>query len=122
MLKSSARAHEPTIGQDQGQKERLIHFLMQLRTQGKTTIIVTHDVEFVAEGKPRIVLMADGRVVADGPIKEIMTNEEALRMASVSPPEITKLFSRLSGYGFPTGVLDVDEATEILSQLKGEAQ
>jgi energy-coupling factor transport system ATP-binding protein len=112
---------EPTIGQDHGQKERLMHFLMQLRTQGKTTIIVTHDVEFVAECKPRIVLMADGRVVADGSIKEIMTNEEALRTASVSPPEITKLFSRLSGHGFPTGVLDVDEAAEILSQLKGEA-
>jgi len=112
---------EPTIGQDHGQKERLMHFLMQLRTQGKTTIIVTHDVEFVAECKPRIVLMADGRVVADGPIKEIMTNEEALRTASVSPPEITKLFSRLSGYGFPTGVLDVDEAAEILSRLTGEA-
>jgi len=49
---------EPTIGQDYGQKERLRHFMAQLRTQGKTVVIVTHDVEFVAESQPNIVLMA----------------------------------------------------------------
>ncbi|HUS78258.1 MAG TPA: energy-coupling factor transporter ATPase [Patescibacteria group bacterium] len=108
---------EPTIGQDHAQKERLIHFLMQLRTQGKTTIIVTHDVEFVAECKPRVVLMADGRIIADGPIKEIMTNVEALSKASVSPPEITKVFSKLSRYGCPSDVLDVDEAAYIIHRI-----
>ena len=108
---------EPTIGQDHAQKERLIHFLVQLRTQGKTTIIVTHDVEFVAECKPRVVLMADGRVIADGPVKEIMTNVEALSKASVSPPEITKVFSKLSSYGCPSDVLDVDEAAYIIHRM-----
>ena len=109
---------EPTIGQDYAQKEKLRHFLMQLRTQGKTTVIVTHDVEFVADCKPRVVLMAGGRIVADGPIKEIMTDDEALKLASVSPPEITKVFSRLSSYGLPRDVLDVDEAAELLVRLR----
>jgi len=105
---------EPTIGQDYAQKERLIHFLMQLRTQGKTTIIVTHDVEFVAECKPRIVLMAQGKIIADGPIKEIITNEDALKKASVAPPEITKIFSLLKDRGFPRDILEVDEAINVL--------
>lgn len=105
---------EPTIGQDYAQKERLIHFLMQLRTQGKTTIIVTHDVEFVAECKPRIVLMAKGKIIADGPIKEIITNEDALKKASVAPPEITKIFSLLKDRGFPRDILEVDEAIKLL--------
>ena len=105
---------EPTIGQDYAQKERLIHFLMQLRTQGKTTIIVTHDVEFVAECKPRIVLMAKGKIIADGPIKKIITNEDALKKASVAPPEITKIFSLLKDRGFPRDILEVDEAIKVL--------
>lgn len=112
---------EPTIGQDYAQKERLRHFLMQLRTQGKTTVIVTHDVEFVADCEPRIVLMADGKIVADGPIRKIVTDEASMRRASVSPPEITKVFSRLSGYGLPLDVLDVDEAAEMLSGLRGKS-
>jgi len=109
---------EPTIGQDYAQKELLRHFLMQLRTQGKTTIIVTHDVEFVAECKPRIVLMADGGITADGSTKEIMTDAEAMERASVSPPEITKIFSRLSHHGLPGDVLGVDEAVDLLMRLK----
>jgi cobalt transport protein ATP-binding subunit len=112
---------EPTIGQDYGQKERLRHFLMQLRTQGKTVIIVTHDVEFVAESQPRIILMAGGRVVTEGTTKEIMTNLEALELCSVAQPEITRLFSKLCEHGFPEDVVDVDEAYEILYKILLEA-
>jgi len=105
---------EPTIGQDYAQKERLRHFLIQLRTQGKTTIIVSHDVEFVADCRPRIVLMAEGQVVADGPTERIMTDAAALKRASVAPPEMIRVFSRLSDYGLPTDVIDVEEAADLL--------
>ncbi|MFH0849355.1 MAG: ATP-binding cassette domain-containing protein, partial [Candidatus Bathyarchaeota archaeon] len=112
---------EPTVGQDYGQKERLRHFLVQLRTQGKTVIIVTHDVEFVAESQPRIVLMAQGRVIGEGPAKEIMTCPEKLSQCSVAQPEITRLFNRLSSHGLPYDVLDVDEAYDILVRYLKEA-
>ena len=94
---------------------------MQLRTQGKTVIIVTHDVEFVAESQPRIILMAGGRVVTEGTTKEIMTNPEALELCSVAQPEITRLFSKLCEHGFPEDVVDVDEAYEILYKILLEA-
>ena len=112
---------EPTVGQDYGQKEKLRHFLVQLRTQGKTVIIVTHDVEFVAESQPRIVLMAQGRVIGEGTAKEIMTCPEKLSQCSVAQPEITRLFSRLSSHGLPADVLDVDEAYDILTRYLKEA-
>jgi cobalt transport protein ATP-binding subunit len=111
---------EPTVGQDYGQKERLMHFLLQLRTQGKTVVIVTHDVEFVAESHPRIVLMAQGNIIADGPAKKIMTDVKDLETCSVAPPEVTKLFSKLSNYGFPGDVLSVDEALDLITRkMKG---
>ena len=107
---------EPTVGQDYGQKERLKHFLLQLRTQGKTVVIVTHDVEFVAESQPRIVLMAQGKIVADGPAKKIMTDAKDLDICSVAPPEVTKLFAKLVNYGFPGDVLGVDEALDLITR------
>jgi len=112
---------EPTIGQDYGQKERLRHFLTHLRSQGKTVVIVTHDVEFVADSQPRIVLMAGGRVVEDGTSKEIMTHLKALSSCSVAPPEITRLFCMLSDHGLPRDVLDVNEAFDILIRNIGGA-
>jgi len=113
---------EPTVGQDYGQKERLKHFLMQLRTQSKTVVIVTHDIEFVAESQPRIVLMSQGKVIADGPTKRIMTDSKSLEVSSVAPPEVTKLFTKLTPYGFPADVFDVDEAIELLTKNMKEGK
>ncbi len=113
---------EPTIGQDYGQKERLRHFLTQLRTQGKTVVIVTHDVEFVAESQPHIVLMAQGNIVAEGSTKSIMTQTKLLAQCSVSQPEITRLFNDLEPYGLPKDVVDVDEAYQLLKRKIEEAE
>ncbi len=105
---------EPTIGQDHQQKENLRQFIMQLQTQGKTIVIVTHDVEFVAECNPRVVLMRDGKIVADGNGKEILTNQEALEQSSIVLPQIAQIFSQLSEYGLPKDVIDLFEAKQLL--------
>ena len=105
---------EPTIGQDYQQKERLGQFIRQLNRQGKTVIIVTHDIEFVAECKPRIVLMAGGKILGEGEAEEILTNPELVAEVSVVLPEIAQIFKRLKEHGFPTKVIDVYEAAEII--------
>ena len=105
---------EPTIGQDHEQKEILRQFIVQLQTQGKTIVIVTHDVEFVAECNPRVVLMKEGRIVADGEGKEILTNLDALAQSSIVLPQVAQIFTQLSALGFPKNVIDIYEAKDLL--------
>ena len=107
---------EPTIGQDFRQKERLRQFILQLNAQGKTIIIVTHDVEFVADciPSPRVILMAGGRIVADGRAERILTDLKFVREASIIPPQISQVFMALSDLGFPRDVINVYEARKIL--------
>jgi energy-coupling factor transport system ATP-binding protein len=105
---------EPTIGQDYEQKEKLRQFIVQLNAQGKTVIVVTHDVEFVADCGPRIVLMAEGKIVADGDAKKILTNKELAFKASIVPPQITQIFLGLADFGLPMDVINVHEAGRIL--------
>jgi energy-coupling factor transport system ATP-binding protein len=110
---------EPTIGQDYAQKERMRDFLTQLRARGKTLIIVTHDVEFVAECKPRVILMAKGQITADGPAEKVLTELESLKQASVNPPEIAKVFLRLSEFNLPKNVINVEDAYSLLTSRLG---
>ena len=105
---------EPTIGQDYQQKEKLRQFILQMKTQQKTVVVVTHDVEFVAECNPRVVLMREGKVVADGQAKEVLTNQELLAYASIVLPQVTQIFLKLSDFGLKKDVIDVYEAREIL--------
>jgi energy-coupling factor transport system ATP-binding protein len=111
---------EPTIGQDHKQKEKLLQFILQLNAQKKTVVIVTHDVEFVAECNPRVILMSNGKVLAGGVAKEILTNEELVVQASIIPPQITQVFLKLADLELPTDVIDVHEAAKVLlKHLRG---
>jgi len=105
---------EPTIGQDHRQKENLRQFILQLNEQGKTVVIVTHDVEFVAECNPRVVLMKEGRIIADGEAKRILTDTTLALEASIVPPQIAQIFQGLTFLGFPSDVIDVSEAKKLL--------
>jgi energy-coupling factor transport system ATP-binding protein len=109
---------EPTIGQDHEQKEKLTQFIMQMQSQGKTVVIVTHDVEFVAECNPRVVLMKEGKIVAEGPGKDILTNPQILAESSIVLPQIAQVFTKLSPLGFPKNVIDIYEAEKIILKAK----
>jgi energy-coupling factor transport system ATP-binding protein len=111
---------EPTIGQDYQQKEKLRQFILQMKAQRKTIIIVTHDVEFVAECNPRVLLMQEGKIVADGEAGKILTDTKVLAQASVVPPQIAQIFLQLSDLGLPQNVIDVYEAREILFKFLRE--
>jgi energy-coupling factor transport system ATP-binding protein len=112
---------EPTIGQDYQQKEKLRQFIMQMKTQGKAVIIVTHDVEFVAECSPRVLLMREGKIIADGEATKILTDPEILSAASIVPPQIAQIFLELSPQlpelRLPSNIIDVYEAREILHKI-----
>jgi energy-coupling factor transport system ATP-binding protein len=112
---------EPTIGQDYQQKEKLRQFILQMKTQGKTVIMVTHDVEFVAECNPRVLLMREGKIVDDGEASRILTNPETLAAASIVPPQIAQIFLELSAQlpelELPKDIIDVYKAKEIILKM-----
>ncbi len=109
---------EPTIGQDYQQKERLRNFILQLYSQGKAVVIITHDVEFVAESSPEVVLLSKGRLVARGPADEILSNDALVERASLVKPQMARLFSQL-GNGLPRDVVDVHRAKMLLEDRLG---
>lgn len=111
---------EPTIGQDHQQKENLRQFILQMQTQGKTVITVTHDVEFVAECNPRVVLMREGKILADGEGKNILTDAAVLEQSSIVLPQIAEVFRRLNSPKMPKNVIDLYEAkTLLLKEIQG---
>lgn len=57
-------ADEPTGNLDSATGEEMLRLLDELRDEGKTVIVVTHDTE-VAQRSMRIVRMRDGRIESD---------------------------------------------------------
>ncbi|MFF4926293.1 ABC transporter ATP-binding protein [Kitasatospora sp. NPDC001261] len=63
---------EPTRGLDYQAKEALTGIVDALAAEGRTVVVSTHDVEFVASAADRVVVMAEGEIVADGPTAEVI--------------------------------------------------
>ena len=69
---------EPTRGLDYAAKKVLISILRDLaHGEGKSVIVSTHDVEFVAELADRVIFIAEGELIADGNAHEILTSSPA---------------------------------------------
>lgn len=77
---------EPTRGLDYDQKAALVSFLQAQKRRGKTVVMVTHDVELVAQCAERVVLLADGDIAVDGPVRAVMTGSQ------VFASQVNKLF------------------------------
>ncbi len=110
---------EPTIGQDSLQKEKMLHMVKLLNTQGHTILLASHDVEFVAELKPRIILVSSGKITADGPCEEILSDLELLKRCSIVPPQLVLVMDRLRDLRLPRKILDVPEAVKAISEVIG---
>ncbi|MBD0675836.1 ABC transporter ATP-binding protein [Streptomyces sp. CBMA156] len=63
---------EPTRGLDYQAKEALTGIVDALAAEGRTVVVSTHDVEFVASAADRVVVMAEGEIVADGSTAEVI--------------------------------------------------
>jgi len=113
---------EPTIGQDYEQKERLRQLIIQLNSQGRTVIMVTHDVEFVADCEPRVILMSKGKVIADGPALEILTDIKITNSASVLVPQIPSLMALLKDMGTTHKILNYHDAKDDLLEIARRGQ
>lgn len=110
---------EPTVGQDSVQKEKLKEMVKQMVLQGRTVIISTHDVEFVAELRPRVILMSKGRIVADGRAEDILTDAGLLEGCSLLMPQVAATMSRLRDLGFDAKVISVEDAVKsIVERLR----
>ena len=58
---------EPTFGQDRARASELLALLQELRAEGTTILIVTHDLQLVAEHADRTPsILTNGRVHAAG--------------------------------------------------------
>ena len=86
---------EPTKGLDAEYKERLRTLLHALRAEGRTVVLVTHDVEFAAAVADRCALFFDGEVIADGAPNEFFSGNHFYTTAA----------SRIARAVFPNAVL-----------------
>ncbi|KTD88320.1 ABC transporter ATP-binding protein [Paenibacillus etheri] len=81
---------EPTAAQDYRHYNEMMEFLLTLREQGMTVIMITHDMHLMLEYADRAVVLSDGVKLADDSPERVLTNIEVVRNANLKE---TSLFT-----------------------------
>jgi energy-coupling factor transport system ATP-binding protein len=87
---------EPTFGQDRARADELLALLRELNDDGTTIIVVTHDMQLVADHADRAIVLADGRVLADTATADLFGDPDLLDRAGLRPPPLRQAFDALA--------------------------
>lgn len=105
---------EPTTGQDARGVQRVEAIVRDLATAGTTTVVISHDMRFVAETARRVVVLLAGRVVADAAPEVVFAEDgwPVLRSTYLEPPLAARLGASLGLGSTPTDRSLLDRARE----------
>jgi len=70
---------EPFAGVNPFLRDEIITLVRQLHAQGRTFVIVDHDIQALQRLVLRLAVMSRGEKIADGPVAEVRENQEVLR-------------------------------------------
>lgn len=108
---------EPTTGQDYREGVEIMELVMDLNKQGKTIVMVTHDMELVAMYARRVIILKDGSVSEDGPARKVLANTEKLSEAKLDSPQIYQLAAKFSKQNIFKEKINAEEMFEEILKL-----
>ncbi|MNF77970.1 Energy-coupling factor transporter ATP-binding protein EcfA3 [compost metagenome] len=85
---------EPTAGQDFRHYNEMMEFLLTLTRQGKSIVVITHDMHLMLEYAGRAVVLSDGEVIADGEPADVLTDARLVEAASLKETSVYELALR----------------------------
>ncbi|MEW5859938.1 MAG: ATP-binding cassette domain-containing protein [Cyanobacteriota bacterium] len=106
---------EPIIGLGASARRKIRQTIRQFSQEGKAVLLVSNDVDFVAEVADTVTILDRGRVLMQGSLREVFAedNWERLGELHIYPPRTTQLAQR-----FGTNALSCDELVSTLSSRR----
>lgn len=99
---------EPTVGLDAPGLDETFEWLAELQAEGRTILLVTHNMGVVAERADRVVVLNQGQIIADGTPVEVFQQADVLALASLRPPPLAALAQALRPYGLRGDTVTLD--------------
>ena len=112
---------EPIAGLDPLGRESLMDLVKNLNDCGMTILMISHNMDGLAEYASRILVMNQGELMMNGTPREVFREHEALRAAGLDLPEAGQLVEALRAKGIAISEENIrfDEVKEELIRMLG---
>lgn len=92
---------EPTAGLDPNAARSTMDILQHLREHGRTLVLISHDMDLVANLATHVVVMRDGRVALAGTARAVMADADFEKLSGLEAPSSVTLMRGLRQRGCP---------------------
>lgn len=108
---------EPIAGLDPVSRDQFMELVQKLNAAGITIIMISHNMDGLAESASRIVAMQSGGIVMDGTPHEVFADTAGLRAAGLESTEARRAGELLTERGFPVppDVVTLRELTDYVA-------
>lgn len=114
---------EPTAGLDPVGRREIMDLFKDLQKRGKTIILITHNMDDVANYADEMAVIHRGKLVASGLPADVFNNQELLKDDLLTLPKSAEFAQELSQKGFDFAKLPItleELGAEIKQQVNGD--
>ena len=108
---------EPTVGLDPVGCASIMHLIKEMHEQGKTIIVVTHDMEMVMEFCEKVFVLKQGELIFEGTPNDLFASKENADFAIEIPP-LFMLVEKLIEKGMKLDIKSIRSSEDLVKQIK----
>ena len=107
---------EPTAGLDAKGAKDVMALVEKMHKDGKTIIMVTHDMELVMRYCNLVYVLKDGQLAYQGPVNKLFDNIN--ETSAIEIPPLFQLAQKLKERGAPIKIEDIKDIDDLINQIK----
>ena len=105
-----------TAGLDPKGSKIILNLINKFNKEGKTIILVTHDMNIVLNYSDHVVVMNDGKVAFEGTPSDLFSGD--ISTYSIDVPELFKFVKLLESKGMKLDISKIRTIDDLISQLR----
>ena len=107
---------EPTVGFDPASAKELMNLICDFHKQGKTIIVITHDMDLVRRYVNKVFMMEKGKIVFEGTPTELFLQVRNYDRLAI--PQVTKLALALKEKGMDIDLNNIRHSDDLINEIK----
>ena len=107
---------EPTAGLDVNGAKDVMSLVCKMHEEGKTIIMVTHDMELVMKYCNLVFVLKDGKLAYQGSTSELFDKIDA--SSAIEVPPLYNLAQKLKANGAPIELEKIHDVDDLVNQIK----
>ena len=107
---------EPTAGLDEQGSHDVMELAKEMHKNGKTIIMVTHDMDLVMKYCDIVFVLKDGKLDYQGPVNQLF--DSITEDSAIEIPPLYQLAKKLKDRGAPIKIENIKSVEDLVNQIK----